>query len=139
MQPIPRRIAGLAILSFLGACASVREARNPEQARYLAEAENFPLEFSVALSDFDAAVDRAHEWLGTDHGRTTTEVGRKAFMELMRAFNVGMISSHGYWIAFTVKGGSVGVHVWHTNKGKVVSQKTHFLAYYIKTGKLMPE
>ena len=31
MQPIPKRIAGLAILSFLGACPSVREARNPEQ------------------------------------------------------------------------------------------------------------
>ena len=72
-QPIPRWIAGLAILSFLGACASVREARNPEQARYLAEAGSFPLEFSVALSDFDTAADRAHEWLGTDHGRTTTE------------------------------------------------------------------
>ena len=139
MQPIPRRIAGLAILSFLGACASVREAQNPEQERYLAEAENFPLEFSVALSDFDAAVDRAHEWLGTDHRYTATEVDRKVLMELMRSFNAGMIFSDGYTIAFDVKGGSVGVQVGHKNKGKVVSQKTHFLAYYIKTGKLMPE
>ena len=60
-------------------------------------------------------------------------------MELLRSFNAGMIFSHGYTIAFEVKGGSVGVQVGHKHKGKVVSQKTHLLAYYIKTGKLMPE
>ncbi len=74
---------------------------------------------------------------------------------MVRSFNTGLIvspmtyrvadlGSHGYSVLFTVKGGSVDVEVEHKHEGggglrRVVSRKAHLLAYYIKTGQLMPE
>jgi hypothetical protein len=155
MQPIRIRVAGVAILSFLGACSSVPEARTPEQKRYLAEAGSSPLKFSVELSDLDAAVDRALGWLATYHSLKRTEADQRVFMELLRSFNRGVIASpmtyrvanlgsHGYAVDFVVKGGSVVVAVSHEHEvgfglGEVVAHRAHLLAYYIKTGQLMPE
>ena len=144
----------LALLACAGACSPISKARNPEPERYLAEAGNFPLEFSVRRSDFGTAVDRAYEWLETYHSLKITEADQEFFKKVLLASGAGMIVSpmtraadlgqHGYSVVFSVRGGSVDVLVGHEHKGgvglkKVVSHRAHVLAYYIKTGQPMPE
>ncbi len=146
-------LAGLALLACAGPRSAVPEPQSPEQERYLAEVGNFPLEFSVRRSDLGTAVDRAFEWLGTYHSLKSTEADREVFKKGLRSMG-GMIVSpmtrsadlgrHSYLVVFEVRGGSVDVLVGHEQKGgsglkKVVSHRAHVLAYYIKTGQLMPE
>ena len=147
-------LAGFAFLACAGPRPAVPEPQSPEQERYLAEVGNFPLEFSVRRSDLGTAVDRAFEWLGTYHSLKSPEADRRVFKNVLRSMGTGLIVSpmtraadlgrHGYLVVFAVRGGSVDVRVGHEQKGgsglkKVVSHRAHVLAYYIKTGQLMPE
>ena len=82
-------LAGFAFLACAGPRPAVPEARNPEQARYLAEVGTFPLEFSVRRSDFGTAVDRAYEWLETYHSLKIMEADQEFFKKVLLASGAG--------------------------------------------------
>ena len=146
---------GIGLAAFMGACSSPPKAKTPEQQKYLSRAEANPLQFSVPLSELDAAIDRAVDWLAEYHQFQFTKADRKVFKEQIRAteagllmsplrYRVGDLGSHGYSVSFVVSGGSVNVAVMHKHEGgfglgDAVARNAHLLALYIKTGELMPE
>ena len=151
---LSRLIICLGLSWCLHGCSTHPEAQSPDEERYLALVESTPLEFTIPLAELDVAVDRTVEWLRKYHQFEFSQSDSAAFKSSLRTTNVGVVSSpmryrvsdlgsQGYAVAFAIEGQSVNVHVLHKHDGgfglgKTVVRREHVLAYYIKTGELVP-
>lgn len=149
-------VVGGIVAVVLGACTSAPGAETPQQQAYLEKVMASPLGFTVGLDDLDPAIDRAIDWLSQYHDLELTAADRGGFKEATRttdagmlvtpmSYNVGDLGSHAFAVNFAVRGSLVDVVVMAQHEGglgglgSAVERRAHILAYYIKTGELMPE
>ena len=138
----------------LQGCSTPPAVQSPDDERYLAQVDATPLEFTIPLADLDVAVDRTIEWMKKYQHFEFSQSDSAAFKSSLRATNAGMVAppmryrvsdlgSQGYAVYFAIAGQSVTVRVLHKHDGgfgleKTVVRRAHVLAYYIKTGELVP-
>lgn len=139
---------GLGTLVASG-CASLPEARTPEEVVYLRDVEAEPLEFTITLLELDQAIDRTVDWLVRHERAPYTAADRAAFKEAIRSADAGLIVSppryqlshlgtHQYSVLFTVDGWNVSVAVSTKHDGMVpdelLERNVRVLVHFIRTG-----
>ena len=154
LRHLSKLILCLGLAWCLQGCSTPPAVQSPDEERYLAQVDATPLEITIPIADLDVAVDRTVEWMKKYHHFEFSQSDSAAFKSSLRATNVGLVSSpmryrvsdlgsQGYAVYFAITGENVTVRVLHKHDGgfgleKTVSRRAHILAYYIKTGELVP-
>jgi len=128
------------VLALLTGCATTSMLKlTPEEQMYLEKAKAFPLEFTIPKSQADEAWGRAQSFIGRFSSmklQTVTDF-------VIQTYNpISPNVDFGYYVTKTPMGDKVQITV-QCNVGNIFSgadanTNAHILAYYIKTGELVP-
>jgi len=137
------------VLGLLSGCAAWKlppitpeeQARLDEFAReeqtYLAKAMPFPLEFTIPKGEADEAWGRAQSFIG----RYSSMKLQIATDFILQTYNPSGID-FGYYVTKTPMGDNVQITVRGLTDSwfavAAANKNAHILAYYIKTGELIP-
>lgn len=128
------------VLGLLSGCATTSMLKlTPEEQTYLEKAKAFPLEFTIPKSEADEAWGRAQSFIG----RFSSMKLQTATDFVIQTYNPASPAvDFGYYVTKTPMGDKVQITV-QCNTGNMfagadANTNAHILAYYIKTGELVP-
>ena len=127
------------VMCLLAGCVTTTSQLTPGEQTYIAKAKAFPLEFTIPKSEADEAWGRAQCFIGK-YSSMKLQIVTDFVIQTYNPINHDV--KYGYYVTKAPMGDKVQITV-QCNVGNMFFHdeaitNAHILAYYIKTGEIVP-